>query len=51
MSKYVTDTYVYTFKQITEYCNQRSSLVYVCYLNVLKTFDRIGHWYLFGELN
>jgi len=43
-SKHGTDTCVYTLKQITEYYNQRSSLVYICYLDASKAFDRINHW-------
>ena len=41
---------VYTRKQMTEYYNQRSSPVYICYLDASKAFDRINHWYLFKKL-
>ena len=49
-SKHGTDMCVYTLKQITEYYNQRSSPVYICYLDASKTFDRINHWCLFKKL-
>ena len=49
-SKHGTDMCVYTLKQITEYYNQRSSPVYICYLDASKAFDRINHWCLFKKL-
>ena len=45
-----TDMCVFTLKQIIEYYNQRSSPVYVCYLDASKAFDRINHWCLFKKL-
>ena len=36
-------------KQIVEFYN-RSSSVYVCYLDASKAFDRINHWCLFNTL-
>ena len=41
---------VFTLKQITEYYNQWSSPVYVCYLDASKAFDRINHWCMFRKL-
>jgi len=41
---------VYTLKQITEYYNQRSSPVYICYLDASKAFDRINQLCLFKKL-
>jgi len=49
-SKHGTDMCVYTLNQITKYYNQRSSPVYICYLDASKAFDRINHWCLFKKL-
>ena len=50
-NKHGTDMCVYTLKQVIEYYNQRSSPVYVCYLDASKAFDRINHWCLFKKLS
>ena len=49
-AKHGTNMSVFTLKQITEYYNQRSSPVYVCYLDASKAFDRINHWCMFRKL-
>ena len=49
-AKHGTDMSVFTLKQVTEYYNQRSSPVYVCYLDASKAFDRINHWCMFRKL-
>ena len=41
---------VYTRKQITEYYNQHSSAIYICYHHASKAFHHINHWYLFKKL-
>jgi len=40
---------VYTLKQITEYYNQHSSPVYVCYLDASEAFDHINYCCLFKK--
>jgi len=49
-SKHGTDMCVFSLKQVIEYYNSRSSLVYVCDLDASKAFDRMNHWCLFKEL-
>ena len=46
----ILELWLYTLKQITEYYNQRSSPVYICYLDLSKAFDRTNHWCLFKKL-
>jgi hypothetical protein len=46
----MAQTCVYILKQITEYYNQRSNPVYICYFDASKAFYRINHWYLFKKL-
>jgi len=41
---------VYTLNQITEYYNQRSSPIYIYYLDSSKAFDCSNHWCLFKKL-
>jgi len=49
-NKHGTDMCVYILNQIIEYYNERSSPVYICYLDAPKAFDRINHWCLFKNL-
>ena len=49
--KYSTDLCIYTVKSIIRYYNYYSSLVYTCFLDASKAFDRNSHWIMFKKLN
>ena len=40
---------VFSLKQVIEYYNSRSSLVYVCYIDASKAFDSINYWCLLKQ--
>jgi len=48
-SKHGTDMCVFSLKQVIEYYNSRSSLVYVCYIDASKAFDSINYWCLLKQ--
>lgn len=45
-----TDMCVFALKETIDYYRQKSSPVYVCFLDASKAFDRINHWCLFSKL-
>ena len=48
--KLFTDLCIYTVKSIIQYYNYYNSLVYTCFLDASKAFDRINHWTMFKQL-
>ena len=49
-SKHSTNMCTFTVKIIIKYYIRQNSLVYTCFLDASKAFDRINHWTLFTKL-
>ncbi len=45
-----TDMCVFTLKHIIDYYQDKSSPVFICYLDASKAFDRLNFWVLFDKL-
>ena len=48
--KHGTDMCIFSLKHVVDFYRQRSSPVYICFLDASKAFDRINHWSLFAKL-
>ena len=48
--QHATDMCIYTVKSVITYHTRQNSLVYTCFLDASKAFDRISHWTLFKKL-
>ena len=49
-SHHSTDLCIYTLKEIVEYYKSHSTLVYICFMDASKAFDRVNHWTLFKKM-
>ena len=47
--KHVTDMCILALQQIVDYYQSLNSLVYMCYLDASKAFDRLNYWCLFNK--
>ena len=45
-SKHSTELCIYTLKEFIDYYKQRSTTVFVTFLDASKTFDKINYWIL-----
>ena len=48
--QHATDKCIYTVKSVIKYYTRQNSLVYTCFLDASKAFDRISQWTLFKKL-
>ena len=48
-SKHSTDFCIYTVKSVSKYYTQHHSLVYTCFLDASKAFDKINHFKFFRK--
>ena len=49
-SKHSTELCIYTLKEFIDYYKQRSTTVFVIFLDASKAFDKINYWLLFQKL-
>ena len=45
-----TSLCTYSFKQVVDYYTNRGSLVFVCFADFSKAFDKVNYWKLFNQL-
>ena len=48
--KHSTELCIYTLKEFIDYYKQRSTTVFVTFLDASKAFDKINYWLLFQKL-
>ena len=49
-SKHSTELCIYTLKEFIDYYKQRSTTVFVTFLDASKAFDKINYWLLFKKI-
>ena len=49
-SKHSADMCIFSAKSIMKYYTEHGSLVFTCFLDASKAFDRINHWTLFRKM-
>ena len=49
-SKHSTELCIYTQKEFIDYYKQRSTTVFVTFLDASKAFDKINYWLLFKKI-